>query len=490
MALEEEEKSSSPFHQSITPLISPRGACHKEAKSDRLPRKGSIIGCAESNMTPPRTYISSDRIEHPISEHHEESSTSMSRLNPSSPGYSTFVPPSDAGDVSHVETKPDDDELFLTIFYKWFASSLQSNRLFHFDRSLKHTRHGPSSIAIAIAVLACISITFFSSHNNPDTQLQATAVDEKQHTKQQLEAIATAEWIWDHNTYNPEESSKRNEESYDCVEGAKDEYILNDRPCQRNLLIAQVAGGTKDLVELADICSRPNRAYARRWGRDYVRYAKPRRNLARSCFDKVELLRAILDFQQQQEQQSISSNSNTTTHSNHSWRDPIQPSRTSYDAVALFPLDAIISDLDNDLLNLLPEDKLLAIAGWDGTSTTKCSDVVFFNLRHNYASAVIEAWDALVEPPESCGAANDFALLLQAVESVLEENQHLSSMVVSFDQNDQKGTLAGNAIKVIPARVPGNKAVMLANNQVDSRTILQTTADSVCYRYYPGCDVL
>ena len=98
------------------------------------------------------------------------------------------------------------------------------------------------------------------------------------------ELSTTPAWVWDHYLYNPQNSTT----SSSAAKSSSD---------NRNLLIAQVVSApprsTKhppykhhDKVaaaaallltqeELAEISSRPNRAYARQWGRNYLRYTAP-----------------------------------------------------------------------------------------------------------------------------------------------------------------------------------------------------------------------
>lgn len=65
----------------------------------------------------------------------------------------------------------------------------------------------------------------------------------------------------------------------------------------------------------------------------------------------------------------------------------------------------------------------------------------------------------------------------------------ISSVVASLDETDD-GFVGGYSIKTIPISVPAPKATMLVSNEAASRAELQKTADSVCYRYYPKCEVL
>ena len=167
-----------------------------------------------------------------------------------------------------------------------------------------------------------------------------------------------SEWIWDHNVYRPRQTSTTGNLSQ-TVE------TLESPPKNqnRNLLLAQFSG-TPALDTMAAISSRPNRAYARQWVRDYVLYTgSSRKRLERACFDKVFVLSTLLAYQ---------------VHSDSLWSPT---SRVQYDAIVLLPPDAIITDLDSDLLNLFPSDNLLAVASYERSTSTNdstLSEVLFF----------------------------------------------------------------------------------------------------------------
>ncbi|KAL7567552.1 hypothetical protein ACA910_000156 [Epithemia clementina (nom. ined.)] len=353
--------------------------------------------------------------------------------------------------------------------YKRFSMGVDSPilRFFHQDHGeSKQCRYVLDQLPwrVIVAASACFCLSFYQVHCRGD--------------------YSAPEWRWDHNVYAPRQqhsSGRTPASTAPFASTSMSADFVEKSADTRNMLLAQVTGGNEILRSLGDICSRPNRAYARQWGHDYVRYSKPAPSLVRSCFDKVTLLSTILRLQKQTNDKSLDDNSN--------W---VHPPGVVYDVIALFPPDAIITDLDDDLLNLLPEDKLLAIAGWnkEGDSSIKESnlaDVLFLNLKHKHASTVVELWQSMVEPPVTCGAGNDLTMLLDAVESVFGVDD-LSSVVEPLTEN-RKGMIEGNAIKVIPVTVPGPKASMLVAGHAETKVILQTTADSVCYRYYPKCEV-
>ena len=357
-------------------------------------------------------------------------------------------------------------ELFSKVYDRlsaFFESPISHFRDHKAHVESKHCRRllNQFSWRVILAAFACISLSLYQMRG----RLHGDS--------------AEPEWRWDHNIYNPRRHASSSESSLSTTTSVAS--IWNEPTFdKRNMLLAQVTGGNTILESLGDICSRPNRAYARQWGRDYVRYLKPARKLERSCFDKVAFLSAVLRSQKQILYETRNGNS-----------DWLRPQGVVYDVVALFPPDAIITDLDEDLLNLLPDDKLLAIAGWNEDDSSikesNLADVLLLNLRHEFAGTVVDLWHTMVQPPITCGAGNDLSILLDVIESVLGM-ENLTSVVVPLSEN-RKGMIEGNAIKVIPLKVPGSKASMLLNAYTESKIILQTTADSVCYRYYPKCEV-
>jgi hypothetical protein len=164
----------------------------------------------------------------------------------------------------------------------------------------------------------------------------------------------------------------------------------------------------------------------------------------------------------------------------------------------LLPADAVIRDLDYDLLDLLPDDKLIAFAGWKREDPWAVSDsrinVIFFNLRHQYADRVVKAWSDVVKSKRvTCGAGREVSILLDVIQSVLEPYEELSSMIHPLDQTDQGFVGDGRnefAIKGLAPSTASSSAVVSMSSLPDVAASLQTTADSVCYRYYPKCEVL
>lgn len=292
------------------------------------------------------------------------------------------------------------------------------------------------------------------------------------------------EWDWDLNVYWRQETNNNASRSELPAPSPSSER----RNKQRNLLLVQVSGNPIR-NELVDITSRPNRAYAHQWRRDYVRYSsnngivkKKTSKLDMTCVDQVAVIETILEKQRRESE---------------GWRAPEQRP-VSYDVVALLSADAVIRDLDYDLLDLLPDDKLVAMSGWKREDSWAVSgsrtNVVFFNLRHRYVDRVVKAWsDAMESKRVTCGAGREVSILLDAIQSVLEPNEELSSMIHQLDQTDQGfvGDRSNEfAIKGLAPSVASSRAVVSMSSLPDVAASLSTTADSVCYRYYPKCEVL
>ena len=354
-----------------------------------------------------------------------------------------------------------------------------------------------------------------------------------------------SEWQWDHNVYQsrPQGEMWLDPLSTDVSWSAEAPGLS---PTKRNLLIAQLVGGgggrtvrnqrkssysSSSLWEpkrqwrqlyhsVADITSRPNRAYARQWGWNYVRFQwlwDDDFTMATALFLKV--------IRDQQREESWSEE-----------EDNDDKGIVTYDAVALLFPGAVIMDLDYNLLELIPSDKLLAVANaitlrtnndTISTNETHFSGIVLINLQHDRANELIDRWwdDELERsyfPHSNNDVASDDAIihrLLRMTKSLLLDGEDFSSLVFYLDETDQGFVL--EAPYLIPrdsstdtptttedssnsfcikgfSSLTGdsqrentdiNALQFLTDPQLTLAT-LQTTADAVCYRYYPKCELL
>lgn len=120
-----------------------------------------------------------------------------------------------------------------------------------------------------------------------------------------------------------------------------------------------------------------------------------------------------------------------------------------YDSMLFLSPDAIISNMDFDIATLLPRENLATLA-----SNEKLS---MLNVRHKNFLTLAELW------LQSCD-------LTASVESVEGISTILDPSVAGF--------LEPRLVK------------FLVDESAGAVTTLHTTADAVCYRYYPRCDVV
>lgn len=177
----------------------------------------------------------------------------------------------------------------------------------------------------------------------------------------------------------------------------------------------------------ADVTNLPNRAYARQRGFDYVRFKR-------------------LDFM---------------------FHHP-----STYDFIAFFPPSAIMIHLDHSLHELLPTaDQFMTVGNTTG----------FFvlNLRHAAAAHAISNWQTLLQDDDDID--NDVSSF--GLSSFLLSNLPQSLPVSFLPEHD--GFVGNRLIQCLPATSSAAVA-----DDVQRKNEAATTVASVCYRYYPKCEVL
>jgi len=286
------------------------------------------------------------------------------------------------------------------------------------------------------------------------------------------------EWKWDRNVYispstgsvTPEDQERNNNDSSGGALAT-----------QRISLIAQVSED-QSMRQLSDVSSRPNRAYARQWKMDYAEYYAGRVSYSsKSCFDKVTVLQTLAEKQREEARES----------------PPLwpHPPRVQYDSIVLLPSDAIVMNMDENIVDaMLPRDKLVAIAGWKNSQEKMISNsgVILFNLKHKHAWAVASLWWIMSQELYlTCGAGNGVSTLIDAIGSVMDETsgETLDDLIEPIFEHPN-GALGNQMIKCLPTLVPGARNEFLLSNLQQSGEAIHQTADSVCYRFYPQCEVI
>jgi hypothetical protein len=284
-------------------------------------------------------------------------------------------------------------------------------------------------------------------------------------------------WVWDHNLFH-QNSTERSFLYEAMIENDPSlPKIANDdtsTDAYRNLLIAQGSVGDAQedeflLASFLDITSRPNRAYARHWRRNYVLYTSREGSPGGSI--RVSVLQTIKNHQKN------------------------NPGTLIYDAVLLLPPEAIIVDQDFDFQTMMPEGKLVSIAGWNESLTdvyhiSSMTRVVIFNLQHQHAEKVLQLWSEMLETQQnsSCDPCDLGVLLSNVIPLVLAKNETVEMLVHGLPEAEDGFLLEDNSFA--ESRVRCIKSPDRHSNAEDTRISLQTTADAVCFRFFPKCEVL
>jgi len=150
---------------------------------------------------------------------------------------------------------------------------------------------------------------------------------------------------------------------------------LKDRVC---VIVQDAAPGAE--VEVLETTSRVNRAYAKRWGHDYLKFTGIALGSEpwQATFNKPYLLSSLLLARGHRDDKR---NVRILQRGNDDRSLP------SYDIVLFLDSSAMIVQLDYDVLDLIAKDKMLAMASYNGV-IHRDSNVMLWNLNHPQAMNV------------------------------------------------------------------------------------------------------
>jgi hypothetical protein len=129
-------------------------------------------------------------------------------------------------------------------------------------------------------------------------------------------------------------------------------------------------------------------------------------------------------------------------------------------------------NLDYEFLALLPENKIVAMANAK-------PDLFLWNLKHKESQEVARMWLDLADD-SNC----DTQSLWSAIEMTVADSGYLASHYVQQLHLSISGVVEPKLIKFLPSDDADGMSFP------ETVATLQTVADSVCYRYYPRCEVL
>mmetsp|Transcript_20072 Transcript_20072/g.29028 ORF Transcript_20072/g.29028 Transcript_20072/m.29028 type:complete len:358 (+) Transcript_20072:82-1155(+) len=185
----------------------------------------------------------------------------------------------------------------------------------------------------------------------------------------------------------------------------------------------------------SDISSKPNRAYARQWSIDFLLHFSK----INQSHHQAEVLWDIFETQEKRRKEFDERKS-------ASGEDSVEDGARTYSAIIFISKSAIITNIDYDPANMVPKNDVVSIGM---TKLDGDAPVMIWNLMHPKFQDMAKEW------------------LLYPNLSVLEKSDNLA----------------------LVKRIPFDQRVIKYWDG-ESITSLQNTVDSVCYRYYPKCDVV
>jgi hypothetical protein len=299
---------------------------------------------------------------------------------------------------------------------------------------------------------------------------------------------AQSQFNWDHNHFSPLSNTSPLE--------------TNDPTQQKHpkaLVIQSLPPGPEEV--LLSITSRVNRAYAKRLGFDYLSYVGEETN----SYLLTELFLKRIK----------TSNNNANENEQPNYRDYFQDKRSNefavadgftdssipphyYDAVVILESDAIIVQLDFNIVNLLQSSSLVA-SGVDKSTLTKdgmwsvYSNVMIWNLCHPLFYNTTRSWlrldgvDVEQEEADSDGGCAMCGLVKVLMD--MSQSDEISDVdLLQEIPREMVNGLEGTVIK--QDRDIEMNRIITEKDLPRMIPIIQGIADNVCYRYYPQCEII
>jgi len=220
--------------------------------------------------------------------------------------------------------------------------------------------------------------TIYSQSQREDERVHIQKFQEERQRRD--DGMPDNEWSWDRNYYPSRPVPGIGSVSSSMgINGIGPPATTTDGPTNttdggnngetiRSLLVVQVSGFGAE-VEILDVTSKVNRAYAKRWTFDFLKFTGIALGSQpwQSTFNKAFLLRYLVEKKIKNSDFQV------------------------YDNVLMLDADSMIVNLDYNVLDLIPADKLLS----DGIGASleikdEYSDVMLWNLNHPDVGKVSE----------------------------------------------------------------------------------------------------
>jgi hypothetical protein len=292
---------------------------------------------------------------------------------------------------------------------------------------------------------------------------------------------------------HPKYNWDRNHNSMSAIPG-----IPSPNP---TLIIQALPPGPEE--ELLDITSRVNRAYAKRWGFDYLSYVGPDTYafLLRSLIHKDNINATSAD--------STDGNPGSVTASQKG--DAAVPITTThyYETVMVLQSDALIVKLDYNILNFIRKDSLVGCgADKAGGVWNVYSDVMIWNLNHPLFNNVTDSWLEMDQGTKASPSGNHESGKSSSIRRTnngslgTPRSAGMDNLAIILMEMEKEGIDGGPVVDEIPRElVNGLDGTVIKQFDEKSKQVLQKDlpkiipliqgiSDNTCYRYYPQCEVV
>ena len=234
----------------------------------------------------------------------------------------------------------------------------------------------------------------------------------------------------------------------------------NATATRRKVLIAQYTGLDTAYLELTNITQRANKAYAKKWNHDYLLMMGTAFNsnqVGISAYNKLPVLRKAIDAR-------------------------------IYDVLLILDSDAVVVDMDQDVLDLMPQSMLLSACRnheSDNRHTWNINNgVTIWNLRHPRMEEVYTEWyrRLVVRIGKKNLIPSDQAELHDILKEYSEEERKtIVNAIYTYHFRFHEGSFVKHIV-----RSKSSTWISAQDDLIRRKTLLQEAVEDVCTKW--NCD--
>eukprot|EP01083_Nonionella_stella_P005019 14625_1 len=224
--------------------------------------------------------------------------------------------------------------------------------------------------------------------------------------------------------------------------------------------------------ELLSITSRVNRAYAKRWGFDYLSVVVSEKSNSLGYWEACpHLLQKILDRSK-------------NAHNTNAQGSSIMDQDLAYETVVFLEADAVVVQFDYNIIDLIEKHHLVASgavisnnsrgpSNWSVQNIY--SDVMIWNMKHPLIHTVTSAWlehekqvDSTMKMLDAMKATVDSKVIQEIPKGMVDGLQ--GTLIKQDWKTDQRIIKESDLPKIVPA--------------------VQAISDNTCYLFFPQCEIV